>query len=131
MEHAKQEPTLLKKIKNRRTGKRAAVNDTDSRRESEEEEEEIWEEESPKQQNQDRPQYSRTARLNFGQPAYRNLNEQLSNMSEEERKNLTIRGSARRVNIAKQDEDAVIPSTAHSEMVGGRCTHTDCVMDSG
>ena len=27
--------------------------------------------------------------------------------------------------------DAVIPSTAHSKMVGGKCTHTDCVMDSG
>ena len=52
-------------------------------------------------------------------------------MTEEERKGLTIRGKALRANIAKQDEDAVIPSTAHSKIVGGRCTHTDCVMDSG
>ena len=52
-------------------------------------------------------------------------------MPDEERKGLTIRGKAFRANIAKQDEDAVIPSTAHSKIVGGRCTHTDCVMDSG
>ena len=52
-------------------------------------------------------------------------------MPEEERKSLTIRGKAFRANIAKQDEDAVIPSTAHSKIVGERCTHMDCVMDSG
>ena len=40
-----------KKKKNRKTGKRAAINDTDSRRESEEEEEEISEDESPKKPN--------------------------------------------------------------------------------
>ena len=32
---------------------------------------------------------------------------------------------------AKQDDDSVIPSTAHSKIVGGRFTHTECVMDSG
>ena len=35
-------------------------------------------EESPKKPNQDGPHFSRTARLNYGQPAYRDLNEQLS-----------------------------------------------------
>ena len=38
--------------------------------------------------------------------------------------------SARRVNIARQDDDAVIPSTAYSKMIGGRCTHTECVIVS-
>ena len=36
------------------------------------------------------------------------------------------------MNIAKQnDDEAVISSTAYSKMIGGKCTHTDCVMDSG
>ena len=52
-------------------------------------------------------------------------------MPDEERKGLTIRGKAFRANIAKQDVHAVIPSTAHSKIVGGRCTHMVCVMDSG
>ena len=64
--------------------------------------------------------------------AYRNLNEQRSSLNEEERKNLTINGRIKRVNIARQnDDEAVISSTAYSKMTGGRCTHTDCVMDSG
>ena len=69
--------------------------------------------------------------MNFAQPSYRNLNEQLSNLNDEERKNFATKSFASRVNIARQDDDAVIPSTAYSKMVGGKCTHTECVMDSG
>ena len=116
------------KKKKRRAGKRVAVNDNGSRRESEEEED-ISEEESPRKPD-NRTETARSARLNFVQPSYRNLNDQLSNLNEEERKNLTIKGNIRRVNIARQDDDAVISSTAYSKMVGGKCTHTDCVMDS-
>ena len=62
----------------------------------------------------------------------RSLNEQLSNLNDEERKDLRIKGRINRVNIAKQnDDEAVISSTAYSKMVGGKCTHTECVMDSG
>ena len=96
-----------------------AVTDNGSRKESEEEEEEISEGDSPVKQDS-RTVHSRTARLNFMQPssAYRNLNDQLSNLNEEERKNLTIKGNICRVNIARQDDDAVISSTAYSKMVG-------------
>ena len=61
---------------------------------SEEEKEEISEEGSPIKQDR-RTENARTARLNFMQPssAYRNLNDQLSNLNEEERKNLTIKGT--------------------------------------
>ena len=69
-----------KKKKNRSTGKRVAVNDNGSRRESEEEEEEVSKEESPKKPAH-RTETIRSARLNFVQPPYRNLNEQLSNLS--------------------------------------------------
>ena len=52
-------------------------------------------------------------------------------MQEEERKILSIKHKAFRARIAKQDDDSVIPSTAHSKNVGGRCTYTEYVMDSG
>ena len=53
-------------------------------------------------------------------------------MDEEERKKLKTSGMAKRVNIARQnDDEAVIDSTAYSKMVGGRYTHMECVMDSG
>ena len=38
---------------------------------------------------------------------------------------------AYRARIARKDDDSVIQSTAHSKIVGGKCTHTECVMDSG
>ena len=87
------------------------------------------EEESPRKPDR-RTETVRSARLNFVQPPFRNLNDQLSNLNEEERKNLTTKEYVRRVNIARQDDDAVISSTAYSKMVGGKSTHTDCVMDS-
>ena len=53
-------------------------------------------------------------------------------MDDDERRNLKLTGKIRRVNIAKQnDDEAVISSTAYSKMVSGRCTHMECVMDSG
>ena len=89
-----------------------AVTDNGSRRESEEEEEEISEEDSPIKQDR-RTENARTARLNLMQPssAYRNLNDQLSNLNEEERKNLTIKGNIRRVNIARRQDRTTMQSS--------------------
>ena len=70
-----------KKKRNRKAGERAAITNTDSRRESEDEDEEISEEESPIKPDSDGTYRSRTVRLN-----YRDLNEQLSNMQEDERR---------------------------------------------
>ena len=36
-----------------------------------------------------------------------------------------------RAKLAKEDDDSVIQSTAHSKIVGGKYTHIKCVMDSG
>ena len=117
-----------KKNKKRKAGKRVAtVADSNSRRESEEEESEISEEESPIKRDERTQQHkSRSVRLAQYQPlsAVRSLNDQLSNMDDDERKNLKLTGRIKRVNIAKQnDDEAVISSTAYSKMVGGRCTH--------
>ena len=123
------------KNKKKKTGKRVAtVTDSNSRRESEEEESEISEEESPVKRDVPAQHKSRPVRLAQYQSssAVRSLNDQLSNMDDEERKNLKLTGRIKRVNIAKQDDDeAVISATAYSKMIGGRCTHTECVMDSG
>ena len=89
-----------------------AITDNGSRRESEEEEDEISEDDSPRKDVQ--REFSRSARLNLYQPssssAMRSLNEQLSNLNDEDRKDLRIKGSIKRVNIAKQnDDEAVLP----------------------
>ena len=60
----------------------------------------------------------RTARLNYGQPTYRDLNEQLSNMKEDEKSDLAVRFRAYRAKIAKNEDSSVVPSTAHSKIVG-------------
>ena len=82
------------------------MTDNGSRRESEEEEDEISEDESPRKEVQQ--VHSRSARLNFMQPssspAFKSLNEQSSSLNDEDRKDLRIRGSIKRVNIAKQDD---------------------------
>ena len=123
-----------KKNRKRKAGKRVAtITDSNSRRESEEEESEISED-SPRKEDPPQRHNSRSVRLNLFQPAsaVRSLNEQLSSLNEEEKKDLKVRGRINRVNIAKQNEDeAIISSTAYSKMIGGKCTHTECVMDSG
>ena len=81
-----------KKNKKKKTGKRVAtVTDSNSRRESEEEESEFSEEESPVKRDERSSQHnSRSVRLARNQPtsAVRSLNDQLSNLDEEERKKL-------------------------------------------
>ena len=52
-------------------------------------------------------------------------------MQEDERRNLGSKFTAFRAKLARKDDDSVIQSTAHSKNVGGKCTHTECVMDSG
>ena len=52
-------------------------------------------------------------------------------MQEDERRNLGLKFTAFRAKLAKEDDDSVIQSTAHSKIVGGKCTHTECVMESG
>ena len=85
-ERADKAATKGKKMRNRRAGKKATVNNRDSRRESEEEE--ASEEETPRKIEPVERRYKqvRTARLSYGQPTYRDLNEQLSNMKEDEKK---------------------------------------------
>ena len=73
----------------------------------------------------------RAARLNYGQPSYRDLNEQLSNMKEDEKRELAGRWTEYRAKIARNEDTSVVQSTAHSKITGGKCTHTECVMDSG
>ena len=79
------------KKRNGRAGKKATVNNSDSRRESEEEEEEASEEESPRKIEPIESHRIRTARLNYSQPTYRDLNEQISNMKEDEKNDLAVR----------------------------------------
>ena len=112
-------------------GKKATVNNSDSRRESEEEE--ASEEESPRKIEPVERRYEqvRTARLNYGQPSYMDLNEQLSNMKEDEKKELAGRFTAYRARIARNEDTSVVHSTTHSKITGGKCTHTGCIMDSG
>ena len=77
---------LLQKERRRETGKQAKEQQLLAR---ESEDEEISEEESPKKPESDGTFRSRKARLNYGQPSYRDLNEQLSNMQEDGRRNLS------------------------------------------
>ena len=88
-----------KKNKKKKAGKRVAtVTDSNSRRESEEEESEISEEESPiKREERTQQHNSRSVRLAQFQPlsAVRSLNDQLSNMDDDERRNLKLTGKIR------------------------------------
>ena len=52
-------------------------------------------------------------------------------MKEDEKNELVVRFKAYRARIAKNDDTSVVQSTAHSKITGGKCTHTECVMDSG
>jgi len=82
-----------KKNKKRKTWKKATVNIGDSRRESKAEEEEAEEEDSPRKKDppQNRYETARSAKITCGQLNYRDLNEQLSNINEEEKKELSGR----------------------------------------
>merc|ERR1712044_133420 len=93
------------KKKKKKTGKRVAtVTDSNSRRESEEEESEYSEDESPKKED-NRAERSRSVRLARNQPisAVRSLNDQLSNLDEEERVKMRTTRMAKRVYIARED----------------------------
>ena len=82
-----------KKNRKRKAGKRVAtVTDSNSRRESEEEESEISEEESPMKEERPQTHNSRSVRLAQFQPlsAVRSLNEQLSNMDDDETRDLKL-----------------------------------------
>ena len=112
--------TKGKKKRNRRAGKRATVNNSDSRRESKEEEE-ASEEESPRKADPPEVGYrTRSARLNYGQTTYRDLNEQLSNLKEEEKKELSGRFKAYSARIARNEDTSVVQSTVHSKITGGK-----------
>ena len=123
--------TAKEKKKKKKTGKRATVNNGNSRRECEaESEEEASEEDSPRKQN---PQESiqrtaRSARISYGPISYRDLNEQLSNLNEEEKKGLAGSYTAYRARVARDDDTSVVKSRVYSKMQGGRGTDTDSVM---
>ena len=67
------------------------------------------------------------ARLNIGQ-SRRDLNDELSNLNEAQKKQIT--GSFRALRASRTDT-SVIQSTAHSKIVGGRECTMDSIMDSG
>ena len=52
-------------------------------------------------------------------------------MKEDEKSDLAVSFRAYRAKIAKNEDSSVVQSRAHSKIVGGKCTHTECVMDSG
>ena len=52
-------------------------------------------------------------------------------MQEDERRSLGKKMRVCRARLARKDDDSVIQSTAHSKIVGGKCAHTECVMDRG
>ena len=52
-------------------------------------------------------------------------------MKEGEKNDLAVRFRSYRAKIAKNEDSSVVQSTAHSKIVGGKCTHTECIMDSG
>ena len=115
-----------KKKRNRRAGKKATVNNSDSRRESEEEEE-ASEEESPRKADSPENRYDRerSTRLTYGKATYRDLNEELSNLKEEEKKELSGRFKAYSARIARNEDTSVVQSTAHSKITGGKSADTE------
>ena len=129
-ERADKAATKGKKKRNRRAGKKATVNNSDSRRESEEEEE-ASEEDSPRKADPPENRYAtaRSARLTYGQATYRDLNEELSNLKEEEKKELSGRFKAYSTRIASNEDASVVQSTAHSKITGGKSTDTESVME--
>ena len=67
------------------------------------------------------------AKLNLGQ-SRRDLNDELSNLNEAEKKRIT--GSFRALRASRTDT-SVLQTTAHSKIVGGRECSMDSIMDSG
>ena len=51
-------------------------------------------------------------------------------MKKDEKKELAERFTAYRARIARNEDTSVVQSIAHSKIVGGKCTHTECVIDS-
>ena len=92
---------LLKREKEKKSGKKATLNNGDSRRENEaeEEKEDIPEEDSPRKQNpQQNTQYNATSvRIIYGPPS---LNAQLNNLSEEEKQGFDGIYTAYRARVA-------------------------------
>ena len=123
------------KKKKKKTGKNATVNTGgDSKRESEAElDEEASEDDSPKKQNpqENVQRTARSARICYATPSYRDLNEQLSNLSEEERKGFAGSYKAYRARVDRDDDTSVMKSRVYSKMQGGHETDTDSVMDTG
>ena len=59
------------------------------------------------------------------------MNEQLSNLNDEEKKGFSVSYTAYRARVARDDDTSVVRSRAYYKMNGGRGTDTDCVMDTG
>ena len=71
----------------------------------------------------------------YGAPCYKDLNEELRHMKDEERRE-EIRGFtesyiAYRARVARQDDTPVTKSMVYSKMQGGKGTKTDIIMDTG
>ena len=52
-------------------------------------------------------------------------------MKKIEKRELAGRRKAYRAKLARNEDTSVAQSKAHSKIVSGKCTHTECVMDSG
>ena len=83
------------------------------------------------QRNKNPQHKARSVRINYGPRSYRDLNEQLSNLSEEEKQGFTGSYKACRARVARDDDTSVVKSRAYSNMQGGRGTDTDGVTDTG
>ena len=95
------------------------------------------EEDSPRKHDsqEERQHNARSARIRCGAPCYRDLNEELNNMKDEEkrekRKGFKESYIAYRARVAREDDTPVTKSMVYSRMQGGRGTETDSLMDTG
>ena len=93
------------------------------------------EEDSPRKHNpqEDTQRSARSATICNGTPSYRDLNEQLSSLNDEERKGFADSYITYRARVAREDDTPVSYSVSmlYSKMQGGRGTDTDGVMDTG
>ena len=126
------------KNKKKKTGKKATVNNGDFKKEEEaESEEEVSEEDSPRKQDsqEERQHNARSARIRYGAPSYRDLNVELNNMKEDEKKEdgkgFKESYKAYRARVAMEDDTPVTKSMVYSRMQGGRGTETDSLIDTG
>ena len=70
-------------------------------------------------------------RVGFKPINFHDLNEQLSNLTEEEKKGFSSSYQAYRARSARDSESSIIKSKAWSKLHGGNNTDTDAVMDTG